>query len=199
MQISTVQRYGRHLAHVAIACVATLAVTLAAAVVVLPRTGLVTNLSVVTGSMAPSIPAGSLVFVKPVDTRQIAIGDVITFRARTNSEVLVTHRVVGTVLGTNPKISFRTKGDANRAEDPSLVPDRAVVGRVVYDLPYLGSLSARAGGAGGVASLAGVVLAVVFAKRVRSPLGPSLASELHPTEPPNQPAAVAASGGAFHG
>ena len=88
---------------------------------------------IVSGSMEPRIPTGSMVFVKPVDWEEIEEGDVIAYR--TDGGV-VTHRVVEkrTFLG-----EFVTKGDANESEDLLTVPFDALVGRVERHIPYLGN------------------------------------------------------------
>ena len=47
--------------------------------------------NVVSGSMAPQIPMGSVVYVSPADPERVAAGDVIAFRSEGS---VVTHRVV---------------------------------------------------------------------------------------------------------
>lgn len=97
------------------------------------------NYIVLTGSMAPTYPVGSLVYVEKVDVSELAVGDPITFRLTDDS--VATHRIVE-VVGSGPDVQFRTKGDANSEPDASLVLASDVVGRVVLGLPYLGQLSA---------------------------------------------------------
>lgn len=86
-----------------------------------------------TGSMAPSIPQGSVVYIRPADAAQIAAGDVIAYRA---DGAVVIHRVVQnrTVEG-----KFITQGDANTVEDAP-VSYAALVGRMEWHLPLLGNL-----------------------------------------------------------
>ena len=66
--------------------------------------------NVVSGSMEPSIPIGSVIYVKTVDPVDITKGDVIAFQS---GDSVIMHRVVDNkiVEGT-----FVTKGDANEAE-----------------------------------------------------------------------------------
>ncbi|MBO8169571.1 MAG: signal peptidase I [Thermoanaerobacteraceae bacterium] len=94
-------------------------------------------LVVISGSMEPEIPVGTLVAVKPVSPGSIREGDVITFRDHDNPEVLVTHRVVG--LTDNGY--FVTKGDANEAADPVPVSAGDLVGKNFFRLPYIGYLA----------------------------------------------------------
>jgi signal peptidase len=120
-----------------------LSVACVAAVWVLPRTGMGRSLNVLTGSMSPAIPAGSLIVIRSVDPRRIAVGDAVTFHPRSN-DALVTHRVVDSVSGPDRTLSFRTRGDANSGDDPYLVPAAAIVGKVMYQVPYLGRPTVRA-------------------------------------------------------
>lgn len=82
---------------------------------------------VATQSMAPSIPAGSLVYV--VGSGEYAVGDVVTFR---HDGDLVTHRVVE----AEPD-HYVTKGDANDGRDAPVPHDR-IVGEVVFSVPLYG-------------------------------------------------------------
>ena len=49
---------------------------------------------VLTGSMEPEYPTGCAVYVKEVDFEEINIGDPITYRLGTDTELVATHRVV---------------------------------------------------------------------------------------------------------
>lgn len=88
--------------------------------------------NVVSGSMEPEIPIGSLILVGPAQPETIAEGEVIAFES---SDSVVTHRVV-----SNKKLEgeFVTKGDANAQEDLTPVPYTAFIGRVERHVPYLG-------------------------------------------------------------
>lgn len=93
--------------------------------------------AVLSGSMTPKYPVGSLVYVHSAKPSEIKVGDAITFVAGTDRAV-VTHRVikVDTAEGC-----FRTKGDANENADAAPVYFENLVGRVRFSLPYLGYLS----------------------------------------------------------
>lgn len=92
-----------------------------------------------TGSMEPEIPVHSLIVVKEVDPSDLAVGDVITFHSTDGAleGSLNTHRITG-VSDQGGSLAFRTKGDANAAEDADLVPAANVVGRVVFVSAGLG-------------------------------------------------------------
>lgn len=97
--------------------------------------------TVLSGSMEPTYPTGSLIYVKNVDTSQVKPGQVITFML--DEKTVATHRVVEVVPdGEDPSVvRFRTKGDANKAEDGSLVHCRNVLGTPVFSIPKLGYLA----------------------------------------------------------
>lgn len=93
---------------------------------------------VLSGSMEPTYHTGSLIYVKKVDPYTIQEGQPITFMM--NETTVATHRVVGIVPDEEDPtvIRFRTKGDANDAEDGGLVHYKNVIGRPVFSIPYLG-------------------------------------------------------------
>lgn len=91
-----------------------------------------------TQSMSPTIPRGSLVFVKETEFKNIKAGDVLTFKNDTGDEFF-THRVVS-VDSANQM--FTTKGDANNANDPAPTSFYFVVGKADFSIPLLGYASA---------------------------------------------------------
>lgn len=94
--------------------------------------------TVLSGSMEPTYHTGSLIYVKKVDPYTVEPGQPITFMLDENT--IATHRVVGIVPDEEDPtvIRFRTKGDANDAEDGSLVHYKNVIGTPVFSIPYLG-------------------------------------------------------------
>ena len=89
------------------------------------------------GSMEPAIPVGSVVIVQPVPPATLRVGDVITFDRTEGMAITVTHRIVA-VEGNPVAPTFRTRGDANGAEDPVTVTYAGMGGKVVASVPYLG-------------------------------------------------------------
>lgn len=94
--------------------------------------------TVLSGSMEPTYHVGSLIYVKKVDPYTIDAGQPITFML--DEDTIATHRVVGIVPDEEDPtvIRFRTKGDANDAEDGSLVHYKNVVGTPIFSIPRLG-------------------------------------------------------------
>ena len=94
--------------------------------------------TVLSGSMEPVYHVGSLIYVKEVDPYELEAGDVITYML--SEDTVSTHRIVGVVPDEEDPtvIRFRTKGDANDAEDGTLVHYKNVIGSPVFTIPMLG-------------------------------------------------------------
>lgn len=86
------------------------------------------------GSMQPTIDLGDIVVTRPLGTRDLVPGEVVTFQDPSNSERLITHRVVEVM----PDGSLRTRGDNNGSVDTQLVAPSTVQGRATLRIPYLG-------------------------------------------------------------
>ncbi|MGZ4134910.1 MAG: signal peptidase I SipW [Tumebacillaceae bacterium] len=97
--------------------------------------------TVLSGSMEPGIKTGSIIAVKPVGNPLVETfkkGDVITFKAVDNENMLITHRIVD-VQGTGANLQYVTRGDNNDAQDPLPVPAGNVVAQYAnFTIPYLG-------------------------------------------------------------
>ena len=95
---------------------------------------------VLSGSMEPVYSPGDLIYVKDVDYRQLQTGDIITFML--SEDTVATHRIVEVVPdGDDPTVlRYRTRGDANAAEDGTLVHYKNVIGSPVFAIPKLGYL-----------------------------------------------------------
>ena len=94
--------------------------------------------SVVSGSMEPAIPVGSLVYIQEGAPEDMQEDDVIAFYGARDSNAIITHRVVENrvVMG-----EFITKGDANQTEDMNPVPYSNFIGKVVLSIPVMGGLA----------------------------------------------------------
>ena len=119
-----------------------LVVLLAVALVGVRLAGIRT-FTVLSGSMEPTYHVGSLIYVKKVDPTTIRPGQVITFMLDENT--VATHRVVEVVPDEDDPstLRFRTKGDANDAEDAALVHQNNLLGEPVdgtpvFTIPKLG-------------------------------------------------------------
>ncbi|WAH36767.1 signal peptidase I [Alicyclobacillus dauci] len=100
---------------------------------------------VLSGSMTPTFHTGSVIFENPkVNTKNLKVGDVITFRIPISAEygpiagTIVTHRIKS-ITTTNGQEWIKTKGDANKSADPWTIPEQNVI--ATYDnftIPYVG-------------------------------------------------------------
>ena len=88
--------------------------------------------NIVSGSMEPALPVGSVVYVAAAEPESIEAGEIIAFESGGS---VVTHRVTENrfVVG-----EFVTRGDANAREDLQTAPYSALIGRVEYHIPYIG-------------------------------------------------------------
>lgn len=89
---------------------------------------------VVTGSMEPTVPIGSLLVSKSVAMDAVQVGDIICFRAQ-ESQIfgqMMTHRVVDITAAADGSLLFVTKGDANLSSDGYFVAASNFVGKVVW-------------------------------------------------------------------
>ncbi|TRW43821.1 signal peptidase I [Georgenia yuyongxinii] len=114
------------------------------AMVLVPRVAGWVPLTVMSGSMAPGIPAGSQLVVDPVDSDDLAAlatGDVITFMPFPDDPTLLTHRIVGIGVNGDGERSFVTQGDANDVADPDPVTAPQVRGVLKYHVPFVGHLA----------------------------------------------------------
>lgn len=94
--------------------------------------------TVLSGSMEPTYPTGSLIYVKKIDPATIVPGQPITFAL--DESTVATHRVIEVLADPADPFcpSFRTKGDANNAADGNLVQSANVLGTPIFTIPYLG-------------------------------------------------------------
>ena len=94
---------------------------------------------VVSGSMEPAIPVGSIVYSKKVDPVTLQTGDVIVFIDPARGTTPITHRVVSNDQDTGTVI---TKGDANEREDADPATYDNIIGKVAAHIPRFGFIAA---------------------------------------------------------
>lgn len=99
-------------------------------------------LMVQSGSMSPTIEVGDLIIVNaPEKGQTFGVDDVVTFWDGAPGSALVTHRIVEITTDDDGKTAYRTKGDANSAQDGTLVYPEDIVGTYVMRIPYLGDVA----------------------------------------------------------
>jgi len=96
-------------------------------------------LTVLSGSMAPTIHTGDVIIVQPLAPDEaIQEGEIVTFRSREANSLLITHRVVGTVRVGGQPTAYVTRGDANDSPDTVPLLPEQVIGHYQWRLPYFG-------------------------------------------------------------
>jgi signal peptidase len=118
---------------IALGCLTVIAILLI--ISVFPITGNIKFMTVLSGSMEPTIKTGSVVITKPVSDYKI--GDIITFGPYSKTQAPVTHRISDIrVQGGEPV--YITKGDANDAPDTREIAKKDIVGKVLFSVPFVG-------------------------------------------------------------
>ncbi len=112
--------------------------------------------SVMSGSMAPTIPTGGLVLVKPLT--EYKISDIITYKqlGSTRKNDTVTHRIVEQKKEDNGTSYFVTKGDANNAPDEEKVTADLIIGKTIFSIALLGYII------GYIKTLPGLILIILI-------------------------------------
>ncbi|MFE5835388.1 signal peptidase I [Arthrobacter sp. NPDC056493] len=87
-----------------------------------------------TGSMSPTIPAGSLAVVKKIPASEARVGDVVTVDRA--SALPVTHRVTSVMPAEGGAAKITMRGDANPTDDP-LPYEIQTVRIVLWSVPEL--------------------------------------------------------------
>ena len=128
-------------------------VILAAFPFTLPRIFGIEIYGILTGSMDPACPTGSLVYVKSVNPESLQEKDIVTFQ---KGNLVITHRVVKNDV---QKEELITKGDANNANDIQPVAYKQIKGKVALTVPLLGYLALRLNSAAGI-SVCVIILAL---------------------------------------
>ena len=115
--------------------------------------------AIVSGSMEPAIPVGSVVYAKEISPGEIAAGDVIVFYGGHDSTTVITHRTVENHLEEQELL---TKGDANEGNDMLPIAYHNVIGKVALSIPLLGFLLPLVTDFSGKLYLAGILGAGVL-------------------------------------
>jgi signal peptidase I len=93
--------------------------------------------TVLSGSMEPTLPVGSVIVAVPARGEELNTGDVITVASPQHAGALVTHRIITIETGPQGR-TFTTKGDANSVADSWVVPGTGSGWRYAFAIPHLG-------------------------------------------------------------
>ena len=118
----------------------------------LPRLLGYETFDIISESMEPEIPVGSLVLVKRTDCDSLKKGEIIAFY---HNGTVVCHRIV---LNNYFEEKITTKGDANQNVDIEDVEYNEVIGVIKYHYPLLGTLGSYFSTASGKLLLAELIV-----------------------------------------
>lgn len=138
--------------------------------------------SIDSGSMAPTVPQGSLAVMESVPEQDLAVGDVVEFTDPADTTRTVLHRIVEITSSRGAGRYLRTQGDANATPDPLLVPASAVHARLTHSTPGAGAVFWALRPPAGVVILAGGPLAMLLVSTFVQRQGPAGGS--HQSEVP---------------
>ncbi|GAA3598344.1 hypothetical protein GCM10022198_23260 [Klugiella xanthotipulae] len=113
-------------------------IVLVTAIILVPRITGSTTYTILTNSMAPTLPPGTIIVTQPRDVASIRVGDVVTYQIESGQPEVITHRVVGISKDTRGEVSFIMRGDNNSVNDPKPVIREQVMGVVLYSVPFVG-------------------------------------------------------------
>ncbi len=107
-----------------------------------PNVGGYSPMIVLSDSMFPNIEAGDLIICKKTAPENIQVGDVISFfDPASNTNNVVTHRVIEIKTAWDGALTWVTRGDANNADDSSPVPENNLVGIYKQKISGLGNVA----------------------------------------------------------
>lgn len=102
----------------------------------LPTKNIFSTYIIPTGSMSPTVLAGSVALVNPKLTNP-KVGDIVVFLSPRDTTETILHRVVETT-----DLGYKTKGDYNNTADAWTVPGKNIQGTLVVAIPYIGHIAA---------------------------------------------------------
>ena len=119
-------------------------------------------LVVLSPSMEPKYPTGSLIYLADVDPAKLEVEDVITYRI--SDKTTATHRIKEIVPDEDDPsiVRFRTKGDNNDTHDGNLVEFDQVEGKVIFCIPLMGKLAMYIQSPPGLYIAIGSALAIIL-------------------------------------
>lgn len=126
---------------------------------------------VLSGSMEPQYPVGSLIYVKNAEPSDIKVGDAITFVLNENS-VVATHQVYAIDWENE---FFYTQGIANVDSEGNIEPDANpvyfgnLIGVPVFTVPALGYIAHYVTTAPGVYIFIGLIILLLLSLFMKNP------------------------------
>ena len=129
------------------------------------------SMTVLSGSMTPTIRTGDVIVVRPISPAEAKVGDIVTFKDPAGSDRLLVHRVRA-ISRVGEQVEVITRGDANTTQERWKVAADGTIGRVAYRVPALGFAAVWIGspaGRVGLVILPALLLAAMFLMRIWRP------------------------------
>jgi len=111
--------------------------------------------SVMSSSMEPAIKTGSLIITEKTRSKNLKIGDIITFIAPIKEKTSVTHRIIN-IKNNKNAVTISTKGDNNNSPDPWQISPSNIMGKVKIAIPHIGYIFSI------LKSKIGIVVFIIF-------------------------------------
>jgi len=92
-----------------------------------------------TESMEPAFSPGGMVVTRPVELKDIEVGDAILFREPATGGSIC-HRVIN-IEEIDSQLFFQTKGDANEYPDSDPVSSQNFIGKTISYIPNVGKIA----------------------------------------------------------
>ncbi|MBB5642693.1 signal peptidase I [Cryobacterium roopkundense] len=128
------------------AAVLLLVIALAVMLIVVPKATGSIPLTVLTSSMEPGFPPGTLIIVRPVDPSDLRLGDVITYQMQSGKPGVITHRIMAINSSSAGDLTFVLQGDNNSEPDLEEVLAEQIQGRLWYSVPFIGFVNSAVNG-----------------------------------------------------
>ncbi|RLG74764.1 MAG: signal peptidase I [Thermoprotei archaeon] len=93
-------------------------------------------LTIVSGSMQPTLNVGDIVFIAKTPISELSEGDIIAYLGE---QGVIVHRI-HEIIKHESKNFILTKGDANKEPDAVPVDEKSIIGKVVLTVPKIGML-----------------------------------------------------------
>lgn len=123
-----------------------LVLALAVILIVIPKVAGGMPLTILTSSMEPGLPPGTLIVVRPVNPDDLRIGDVVTYQMQSGRPGVITHRIIAVVSSSDGSRSFTFQGDNNAAPDSEQIREVQIQGRLWYSVPLVGFVNTGVNG-----------------------------------------------------
>lgn len=113
------------------------ALAILAATIVVPRITGALPYTILTSSMEPTYPPGTLIVVRPVTASDLRLGTPITYQVESGRPEVVTHRIVRISNSADGDVRYVARGDANTVDDEPIRLEQ-IRGAVWYSIPFIG-------------------------------------------------------------